>query len=241
MAGSQALKLREKAYRSFTRHLLARDIRPGQFVSQRELVAITGQPLGAIRELIPRLEAEGLIVTVPQRGMQVAHVDLNLIRNAFQFRIMMEREAVAAFTRDASNEAIAALRESHEAIVARAEGEADAQLIGDAQNVDRDFHEALIDHLGNDIISKSYRVNWIKVRLIRQNETTLHDALVTPVMQEHLTVIGAIERRDEPGAIAALTRHINNARSRAMRIAPASGTDNGEKRNEADTTHVHDR
>ena len=119
MPGSQALKLREKAYRSFTRHLLARDIRPGQFISQRELVALTGQPLGAIRELIPRLEAEGLIVTVPQRGMQVAHVDLNLIRNAFQFRLLMEREAVAAFTRDAGNDAVAALREAHEAIIAR--------------------------------------------------------------------------------------------------------------------------
>jgi DNA-binding GntR family transcriptional regulator len=241
MAASQALKLREKAYRSFTRHLLARDIRPGQFVSQRELVAITGQPLGAIRELIPRLEAEGLIVTVPQRGMQVAHVDLNLIRNAFQFRIMMEREAVAAFTRDASNEAIAALREAHEAILERSNGRVDEQLIADAQNVDRDFHEALIDHLGNDIISKSYRVNWIKVRLIRQNETTLYDALVMPVMQEHLTVIGAIERRDEPGAIAALTRHINNARSRAMRIVPASGNENGEDHHDTHTTDFHDR
>jgi DNA-binding GntR family transcriptional regulator len=220
---SQALKLREKAYRSFTRHLLARDIRPGQFISQRELVALTGQPLGAIRELIPRLEAEGLIVTVPQRGMQVAHVDLNLIRNAFQFRLMMEREAVAAFTREAGNEAIAALRDAHQAIVQRAHSGVDERLIDDAQNVDRNFHEALIDHLGNDIISKSYRVNWVKVRLIRQNETTLHDGLVEPVMREHLTVIEAIERRDEEGAVAALTRHINNARSRAMRIAPASG------------------
>jgi DNA-binding GntR family transcriptional regulator len=224
---SEALKLREKAYRSFTRHLLARDIRPGQFISQRELVALTGQPLGAIRELIPRLEAEGLIVTVPQRGMQVAHVDLNLIRNAFQFRLMMEREAVAAFTREAGNDALAALRDAHQAIVQRSLAGVDEQLIDDAQNVDRTFHEALIDHLGNDIISKSYRVNWIKVRLIRQNETTLHDALVEPVMREHLTVIAAIDRRDEDGAVAALTRHINNARSRAMRIAPdgAKGED----------------
>ena len=63
--------LRERAYGAFTEHLLAQDIRPGQFVSQRELVALTGFPLGAIRELIPRLEAEGLIVTVPQRGLQV--------------------------------------------------------------------------------------------------------------------------------------------------------------------------
>jgi DNA-binding GntR family transcriptional regulator len=220
---SEALKLREKAYRSFTRHLLARDIRAGQFISQRELVALTGQPLGAIRELIPRLEAEGLIVTVPQRGMQVAHVDLNLIRNAFQFRLMMEREAVAAFTREASDDAVAALREAHMTIVARSHNGVDERLIDDAQDVDRNFHEALIDHLGNDIISKSYRVNWIKVRLIRQNETTLYDALVEPVMREHLAVIEAIERRDEDGAVAALTRHINNARSRAMRIAPADG------------------
>ena len=65
-------KLRQKAYASFTEHLLTRAIRPGQFVSQRELVALTGMPLGAIRELIPRLEAEGLITTIPKRGMQRA-------------------------------------------------------------------------------------------------------------------------------------------------------------------------
>src|SRR6185369_1239754 len=82
--------LREKAYDSFTRHLLSREIRAGQFISQRELVEITGLPLGAIRELIPRLEAEGLVRTVPQRGMQVAHVDLHLIKDAFQFRLFLE-------------------------------------------------------------------------------------------------------------------------------------------------------
>ena len=54
---------RSEAYDSFTEHLLARNIRPGQFISQRELVEITGMPLGAIRELIPRLETDGLITT----------------------------------------------------------------------------------------------------------------------------------------------------------------------------------
>ena len=224
-AGEDDLKLREKAYRSFTRHLLARDIRPGQFVSQRELAALTDLPLGAIRELVPRLEAEGLIVTVPQRGMQIAHVDLNLIRNAFQFRLLLEREAVAAFTREASDEAIAALRDAHLAIVARARAGIDDTLIADAQQVDRTFHETIVDHLGNDIVSNSYRVNWIKVRLIRQNETTLDDKLVEPVMREHLGVIDAIATRDPEIAVVALTRHINNARNRAMRITPVDGTD----------------
>src|SRR3954452_5225950 len=111
--------LREKAYDSFTRHLLAREIRAGQFVSQRELVEITGLPLGAIRELIPRLEAEGLIRTVPQRGMQITHVDLNLIKDAFQFRLFLECQGVAIFAADASAQTIAALRQRHDSMVAR--------------------------------------------------------------------------------------------------------------------------
>ena len=171
---AEALKLREKAYRSFTRHLLARDIRPGQFISQRELVALTGQPLGAIRELIPRLEAEGLIVTVPQRGMQVAHVDLSLIRNAFQFRLhpgARGGRGVHPRCRRRGDRGAARARTGDRRTGARTAST--RQLVDDAQDVDRDFHEALIDHLGNDIISKSYRVNWIKVRLIRQNETAL--------------------------------------------------------------------
>lgn len=110
--------LREQAYESFTRHLLARELRSGQFVSQRELVALTGLTLGAIRELVPRLEAEGLIKTVPQRGMQIVHVDLHMIRDAFQFRIFLEREAVALFTKSASDTLLARLRQEHEAVIA---------------------------------------------------------------------------------------------------------------------------
>ncbi|MEQ1614694.1 MAG: GntR family transcriptional regulator, partial [Hyphomicrobiaceae bacterium] len=73
-SAAKPAKLRDRAYESFTTRLLAREIRAGQFISQRELVEITGLPLGAIRELIPRLEADGLIKTVPQRGMQVCTV-----------------------------------------------------------------------------------------------------------------------------------------------------------------------
>ncbi|HUA76811.1 MAG TPA: GntR family transcriptional regulator, partial [Acetobacteraceae bacterium] len=61
--------LREAAYRAFTDQLVTRAIPPGAFVSQRELAQRTGFPLGAIREMIPRLEAEGLLEAIPQRGL----------------------------------------------------------------------------------------------------------------------------------------------------------------------------
>ncbi|WP_206427955.1 GntR family transcriptional regulator [Rhizobium sp. CIAT894] len=210
--------LREKAYASFTRHLLARDVRPGQFVSQRRLVELTGLTLGAIRELIPRLEAEGLIKTVPQRGLQIAHIDLNLIREAFQLRVFLEKEAVALFTRSASDETIAKLLKQHRDIAdAIRSGDGSHELELRAQAVDWGMHDAFIDALGNTIISNAYRVNSIKMRLISQDRFRI-DGHVGPVMGEHLKVLEAIERRSAEDAVNSLVAHINGARDRALRI-----------------------
>lgn len=213
----EPLKLREKAYDAFKQHLLARDILPGQFVSQRELVELTGLPLGAIRELVPRLEAEGLIRTVPQRGMQVAHIDVPLIRDAFQFRVFIEKEAMALFVESASDAVVSALVEGHRSVLQRAlSQEVTPALVAEAQAVDWGFHDSVVDALGNEIVSKAYRVNTIKIRLIRQEHIRIHDQIVVSVMQEHLRIMEALERRDAPVAVAALVAHINRARDRAL-------------------------
>jgi DNA-binding GntR family transcriptional regulator len=211
----EPLKLRERAYESFTRHLLARDVRPGQFISQRELVELTGLPLGAIRELVPRIEAEGLIRTVPQRGMQIAHIDLNLIRDAFQFRLFIEKEAVMLFVETATDEAIAAQRMAHESVLARALAHCTPEVEAEAQAIDWGLHNTIVDALGNGIITNSYRVNAIKMRLIRQERVRI-DGLVEPVMREHLRIVEAIETRDPAHAATTLVEHITNARNRAL-------------------------
>lgn len=217
-SSAESGKLRDRAYTAFTDRLMSRAIVPGQFVSQRELVEITGLPLGAIRELVPRLEAEGLIVTVPQRGMQVAHVDLNLIRCAFQFRLMLEREAVAVFVREAPDAAIARLKEAHLRIIKDASKRVTPDIIRRAQIVDWDMHDTIVDWLSNEIVSSAYRVNSIKIRLIRQTETRLDPARVETVMREHLGIVECMAARDPAGAQAALAAHIIDARNRAMEI-----------------------
>lgn len=196
--------------------MLEKALAPGQFISQRQMMDLTGFPLGAIRELIPRLEAEGLIRTIPQRGMQIAQVDLSLIRQAFQFRLFLEREAIALFTMNASDDQIASIRAAHEAILLRAANGIDPALIEDAQRTDWQLHDQIIDALSNAIISNSYRVNSIKIRLIRQSQTRLEGDLVIPVMRDHLKVIEGIESRDPVRAADALTAHIEQARLRAL-------------------------
>jgi DNA-binding GntR family transcriptional regulator len=209
-------KLRDVAYGEFTDRLLSREIVPGQFISQRELVELTSLPLGAIRELIPRLEAEGLITTVPQRGMQVAHVDLSLIRNAYQFRLFLEGQAAGIYAANRSEPEIARLRSRHEEMILRAEaGERDSLLI-DAEQTDQNLHETIIDALDNDIISNAFRVTWIKIRLIRQQATRLYADIIIPVMRDHLRIIEAIERRDSAAATFEMSKHITESRNRAI-------------------------
>lgn len=223
MAPLERINLREKAYDSFTRHLLARDIRPGQFVSQRQLVELTGLPLAAIRELIPRLETEGLIRTIPQRGLQIASIDVNLIRDAFQFRQFIEREAVAEFTRTASAATVAKLKREHQAIIEAVEAEpADelvpAPLVLAAQTVDWQFHNTIIEALGNKVIADAYRVNSLKISLVRQEQGRLFDELVIPTMRDHMRIITAIEAGNPAAAADAMTAHIMRGRNRAFGV-----------------------
>jgi DNA-binding GntR family transcriptional regulator len=216
----EPLKLRDEAYQRFTRGILARELRAGQFVSQRELVALTGMTLGAIRELIPRLEADGLIRTVPQRGMQVAQVDVRLIRNAFGFRLILEREAFARFAETAGDAELDRLQSDHEAVLQAAAKGVTPALVARAQAVDDGMHATVVDALGNDIVSNAYRVNALKIRLIRQAQTRLRGDLVEPVMRRHLAIIAALRTRDPARAEAAIVSHINEARDRALGVEP---------------------
>jgi DNA-binding GntR family transcriptional regulator len=218
------VKLRDRAYESFRQHLLALDIRPGQFISQRELVTLTGLSLAAIRETIPRLEADGLIITVPKRGLQIAAMDLRLVRNAFELRRILECEAVAVFTRHATDAAIAALTAAHQVVLARAEaGDRSKQLLDQAQTADWAMHDALIDGLGNALVRNIYRVNSIKVRLARLEQSLLSEAVLMSTLHEHSRVLTAIAARDVDGAVEALRAHIESAHLRALGISAATG------------------
>lgn len=209
--------LRAQAYERFTQKVANGHLRPGQFVSQRELVHLLDMPLGAVREAIPRLEAAQLIVTVPKRGLQVAHVDLKLVRNAFQVRAMIEREAVTHFVRQVGDAELAALEKAHRAILVRAEsGRTDAKLDEDAQAVDWGLHERMVDAIGNEILSEIYRVNSLHVRMIRLGAHQVRPRRVLPAMQEHLRFIERLKARDEQAAVQAMSEHIENSRQRVL-------------------------
>lgn len=209
--------LRARAYESFRQQILKANIRPGQFVSQRELMQLLGMPLGAVRELIPRLEAEGLLRTVPQRGLQIAQVDLKLVNNAFGLRLILEREAAVHFATVATDTELAAIEEAHLNILRRARSRRiDDDLLTDATTVDWGMHDLMIDRLGNELVSDVYRINSLRVRLIKLEGSMLSGDVLLPAFEEHLWFIDALKRRDREAVAQRVAHHIESAHRRVL-------------------------
>jgi len=210
--------VKSAAYDKFRQALFDGRLRPGQFVSQRELVALLGLSIGALRELLPRLELEGLLRVMPQRGIQITQIDLPMIRQAFQMRMALEREAVLTAVRKLEDKILDEQEALHRAIVEEVKTNPTPDLFERGQAIDDGFHALLIATTQNDLISQAYAVNAIRIRLIKLDRVTLSAGVLPSAFADHLAVIAAIRSRDAYAAIEAMDRHMMNARERALEL-----------------------
>jgi DNA-binding GntR family transcriptional regulator len=211
------LKLREQAYDAFTQHLLDRRLLPGQFVTQRELADKTAMSLSAIREMIPRLEAEGLIRAISQRGLQIVHIDLQMVVDAFQLREMIETNAVASFVRNASESEIGEHCGRLQGLMEEASsGRITPDLLDRAQRADWAMHDAFVAKLGNRILANVHRVNSIRIRMILQERIGISSERMPIALQQHKEILDAVARRDTDGALKAMRAHLASSRDRAL-------------------------
>lgn len=210
--------VKSAAYERFRRALFDGRLRPGQFVSQRDLVALLGLSIGALRELLPRLQFEGLLSVMPQRGIQITQIDLAMIRQAFQIRMAIEREAVFTAVRKMSDAQLDEQEALHRAILEELRTNPTRDLFERGQQVDDGFHRLLVAATQNDLLIQAYEVNAIRIRLIKLDRVTLSAAVLPAAFDDHLAVIAAIRSRDVHAAMDAMDRHIMNARERALEL-----------------------
>lgn len=203
------------AYDLFKAQLRSGVLKPGQFVTQRELAKLVGVPLGAAREAIQRLEHEALLKVYPQRGIQIADVTVSALRDAFEYREILETHAVRHFAAHAPLDRIHALEQSTLDVLERAASGIDRALQDEAVEIDWRMHDEIIDSLGNEVVSRNYRLNAARIRLMRVNNRLVHERLVS-ALSEHLDVLRAARTRDAEAAVASLRHHLAVARQRAI-------------------------
>jgi DNA-binding GntR family transcriptional regulator len=207
--------MREVAYERFKAQLFKRNLVPGQFVSQGELCELLDVPLGPTREALKRLEAESLVRLIPQRGIQITDIGVTLIREAFEFRTILEIAAIRRFAENADVAALERLEETTRATHGRlVAGDVDGKMLDSALQVDWKMHDLIVESVGNHILTNAHRQNFDKIRMIRLHGRS--PRYLPLAMEEHLAVIEALQRRDVEAAVAALGHHLASAQKRAL-------------------------
>lgn len=210
-----SIPLRQVAYMKFRDSLFEQKLKPGQFISQRELCGLLDMPMGAIREALKRLEADGLIKLIAQRGVQIADLNLKFINEAFEFRGLVEAEAARRMARAPDRPALESLRIRTLAIIESAQKDPCGPCLEEGMQVDLDLHALLVGVFTNDLIKESYRLLEDKIRLIRLNGKYTTQRLEN-AMREHLQIIDALLEGDEATAVSALSNHLNTSWRRSL-------------------------
>jgi DNA-binding GntR family transcriptional regulator len=82
--GDQQLSLADEAYVTLRERIVSCRLAPGQRVTERQLAAELDFGLTPIRQALVRLNAEGLVRTLPRRGYQVTPLTIQSVNELFQ-------------------------------------------------------------------------------------------------------------------------------------------------------------
>src|SRR5439155_2201213 len=95
----------------------------------------------------------------------------------------------AQFALTATDTELAKLEAAHRDVIAQARRGITPALLERAQAIDWGLHDRMVDALGNEIISSIYRVNSLRIRLIRLDRVILDEQALRPAMEEHLALL----------------------------------------------------
>lgn len=212
--------LRQRAHDGFMRQLNAGRLRPAQLVTQRELCALLDMPMGPVREALKRLEGEGVVTLIPQRGIRILDIDEKTINDAFSMRLMVEIEAVRAFVDRGDRAQAADLRDR-----TRARGETlqpggplDLAEISALTALDHEMHRLFIAALDNDFATELFDRVLSRLRLSRL-VFRLRNHPDGNAIREHLEILDRVIEGQREAAAEAMEAHLRISWRRAMGLA----------------------
>ncbi len=191
------------------------DVRPGDPLSIDALARELGVSSTPLREALARLESTGLVRRYAMKGYRVAPVlTPEELAELVDVRLALEPVAVRRAVASPSPELQRRLRDAVARLEAAPRGD-HFETFRDYLEADEAFHREIFAHAGNRFLTRAYESLGSQVQRFRLfSGEGVTDA--EPTIHEHAAILAAIEAGDEDGAVAAMVRHLEGVRSRAI-------------------------
>jgi DNA-binding GntR family transcriptional regulator len=203
----------ERAYQTLVRDIATCRLAPGVAFNERDQAAALGMSRTPLRQALHRLALEGLVETVPQRGVYVTLIDPKLIHDNTVVREVLEVELLRRTIVEQRIVDFGRLDQLIRAMEAALEV-SDAVAFLEA---DEEFHLVLASAADNEPAWSAIHRSWIHVNRVRhlqhQGQRGLRSAL-----NEHRAMVTSVRRRDTVRAEAAVRAHMERSRSRLQEL-----------------------
>lgn len=197
------------AYEAIKVKIIEGELPPLSDISEDSLQKELGLSRTPIREACQRLSKEGFIYIYPSKGMIVAEVTADLIRDIYEMRLLNEPFiAVQSCRQNSSKEWLKVLREK---LV-----EPPSNLLEEAKrryfiDVDRALHDGLLKDCKNRFLLSSMAIVMDHNHRIRIKVSHPYHGDDRSVV-EHIEIIDAYLARDEAQVEHRMRRHIEESR-----------------------------
>jgi len=207
--------IREQMYTALKEQILKNIYKPNEVLQIDRLADEFGVSATPVREALVRLESDGLVTLIPNKGAQVSDISEDDIRNTWEIRRLLETYAARKSINMISDQELDEL-------------EKDIQRLKNSPfnddlyvSTDRRLHELFFVHLNNDLLKDSIkRVHEIsnRIRYFAEGSTLLseHDRVIQDVINEHLKIIANIRTHDPEMLVPLLYTHLMNGELRTL-------------------------
>ncbi len=207
------LSMREQIYDALRDLILKNAYKPNavlQIDGLAEEFSVSATP---VREALVRLEADGLVRLIPNKGAVVSDIREEDIRNTWEMRQLLEPYAAGM---SATLIPTSEIEELEEKLFRLRDQPFDNERYVEC---DTRLHEVLYTHLENQLLVDTiHRVHQmsIRIRYFPEGSGALHEQTVHEVIQEHLAILAAIRTRDAKRISELVLEHLENGQKRAM-------------------------
>ncbi|MCR4610410.1 MAG: GntR family transcriptional regulator [Lachnospiraceae bacterium] len=199
------LPLRNVVFNTLRDAILRGEMTPGERLMEIPLAHKLGVSRTPVREAIRMLENEGLAVTYPRRGAQVAKMSEKDLDDVLEIREVLDTLAVSLACDNMGEEDFDRLQQAVDEFVAATKGN-DIRLI---VKKDEEFHNVIYECSNNPRL-RTILTN-LKEQMYRFRFEYVKDPSTYPTLiNEHREILDALRARDKSKVVELTSTHLVN-------------------------------
>ncbi len=212
------LPLRDVVFQTLREAILKGDLRPGERLMELQLAAKLGVSRTPIREAIRMLEQEGLAVTIPRKGAEVARMTEKNMEDVLQIREALDELAVQVACDKMTDQQL-------ENLTLAMKNFENAIQAGDLKKTaayDVEFHDIIYESTDNPKLVTL--LNNLREQIYRYRVEYLKEKENYPMLiKEHETIVAALKEKNKERVSDAMRCHIRNQAETVKNIIREQG------------------